>query len=199
MIDFSPLEARSKKTALELYPFLMDIDGVDEFRHPDKDAVLKYMLLAYHPKSFMVERYTEVNKRKEEAALLAGLSKSRPKDERLMEMLFEHTLEDFVKVLNAFLIHVNSRLWSMVTANEYVFWEYQEKLISPLSIEIGKDKDALTAAGIKGKLMEEMEKINDRLDRFYHRLYMDDTKLITRSTKKKGITLESIAGGVHKV
>lgn len=87
----------------------------------------------------------------------------------------------------------------MIVANECTFNEYQMKLITPLSIDIGKDKEALTAATIKGKLMEDMDNINSRLDAYYNRFYMGDEKLVTAGTKRKGITPESIANHVSQV
>lgn len=199
MIDFDPLLSKPKKPILELYPFLMEVQDMATFEHPDKDKVLHYMLLAYHPKSPMIEKYTFVAQRKEKAAEYAGF-KITPRDTRIRDILFDHSDEKFVSILHQFLIFVNNRLWSMIVANEYTFLEYQQKLITPLSIEVGKDKDALTAATIKGKLMEDMDKINSRLETYYQRFYMGDEKLIIAGTKKKRrITPESFANNVSQV
>lgn len=191
MIDFTPLLSKPKKPIQELYPFLDDVEGIYEFEHHDRERVLHYMLLAYHPDSPMIERFTSVSQRKEKSAEYAGYTSS-DKDGRIKDMLIDHSDPEFLKILHNFLVFINNRVWSMIVSNETTFAEYQLKLITPLAYD-GKDKDMLTAATIKGKLMEQMDEINKRLDTYYQRFYMGDEKLVIVGTKKKGITPESIA------
>jgi len=196
MIDFTPLLSKLDKPIFEVYPFLLEVKGMPLFNHNDRDRILHYMLLAYHPNSPMIEKYTSVTQRKEKSAEYAGFRVTSPRDQRLKEILFDHSDESFLNILHNFLIFVNNRTWSLIVSNETTFQEYQLKLITPL--EMGVEKDVLNAATIKSKLMDEMHKIDERLDTYYHKLYMGDEKLITEGTTRKSITPESVASNVHK-
>jgi len=202
MIDFSPLTTGSKpkKDIIELYPFLEEIQAVADFdieyEGDDRDKMLHYMLLAYHPDSPMIKKYTSVSQRKERSIYYSGWNLSRDIEARKVENLIDLSDETFLSLVHGFLTHINNRTWAMIVLNETTFTEYQKQLLTPL-LAAG-DKNALQAAALKETLLKQIDEIDKRLIGYYDRLYMGDNVLVKEGTKRKGVSPEMIASNVHK-
>lgn len=196
MTDLSILLENPKQSAIKLFPELNEVSGIQDFQHPDKERIYRYMLLAYHPESPLIKKYTSVSQRKDKAAHYAGFDITKPKDSRLLQILYDFSEESFLALVHNFLIYINNRTWSMIVLNENTFREYQMQLLTPL-VAAG-DKNALGAAALKETLLKQIDEIDNRLEGYYHRLYMGDKDLMKEGTKRKGISPEMIAGNVQE-
>lgn len=82
----------------------------------------------------------------------------------------------------------------MIVSNEETFYEYASRMMLPIKTGTKGEKDELSAVAIKSKLSADMDEINDRLDKYYVKLY-DDVDLKNTLLKPR-ITPESMSSGV---
>jgi len=200
-MEFNPI---CKKDILIEYPKLADI------LTDIGDQEIRYLILIYDKNSPLKKYYPNLKKRKELAADIAGfntetdlssiydftIERTIPAvieaDEVIEEERIERIVnEKLIKALSSYLAYQNSRLWAMIVTNEQAFYEYQEKVMS--SVSITDDKDALSAISIKTKLLEAMDAIHKRLEAYYIEFTGDD-KAVEAAIGRKKITAEAIAG-----
>lgn len=187
-MEFNPT---IKKSIITVYPKLKDIVGdVD-------DKYIRYVLLMYDMNSPLRNHYPDLIKRKEFASDLAGYNIEEDSIEDLFEFKTKGEDGQFIpnekllKLIIDYLMYSSSRVWSLIVSNEQFFYECAKRVLVP--VEDDRDKDLLTAVSTKTKLIESMDAINERLQRYYKDLSGGDTDLEEAITKRKRLSPESIA------
>lgn len=168
----------------------------DVFKTND-DRIIMYVVAMYDQFSPLRESYPDLEKRKDAAIELSGFNRANSdviKSVKTLTVTSEDGMAPFDELLDAisaYLIFQSNRLWTLIVTNEQSFYEYQRRIMA----EIGgdADKDALSAVTLKTKLLEAMDDIHRRLDRYYHELTGGDAALAESIAKRKRISPESIA------
>lgn len=184
-MEFDP--TCKKKLSVE-YPKLAKIIDLSD------DKMGRYVLLMYDIKSPIKTLYPDLSKRKDVCADLAGYSPSETEPLKTLTIESEDGMkpyEPLLEMISQYLSYQNSRLWAMIVTNEQSFYEYQRRIMA----EIGgdADKDALSAVTLKTKLLEAMDAIHQRLDRYYYELTGGDKILEEMVAKRRRASPESIA------
>lgn len=179
-----------KGDVIKKVPSLTFIESFVSYGGEHKNKVIKYICYLYDPNSPLKEFFPDMSRRKEQAAILSGfnLDDNRFKDMVIAMMSLKN--EVVVVMIDEFLRFVNNRVWSMIISNEETFYEYQRKLLRNVTAD--RDKDLLQALQIKGKIMEDLDNINERLEKYYLKLYAGDEDLVKTITSRKSITPENI-------
>ena len=174
-----------KASIMNEFPELRHFDEFKEDLSPlSHDKVLKYIFYCYDINSDIVADIQDLSQRKETALQLAGFTKDK-KGEWPGEVKAMITFQNrkVTEIIIAFLVKIlNNRLWTMIVTSEQAFDEYQKLILQPVT---GKDdKDTLAAANTKSKLMEESDLLHDRIEKYYKKLFGDNTDLIETVTQK---------------
>lgn len=133
--------------------------------NPSEDAVIKYVILLYDSKSPLRLKIPLLFDRKKECAELAGLS--------VKDNIFDLSHPKIVGYVNTYLKYQQSKVWSILAANEEVLWQYQSELLTPIT-QFKTDKDKLQALEIKSKLMAECDAIIKRIESYEEKLFGDN-------------------------
>lgn len=167
-----------------------EYDRLEEMKeilhHGDANAVAKYIFSVYDPNSPFIKDFPDSRKRKEEAAYFYGIDK--------LEGLQDCSNEPFAKAIHWFLRNfVRSMDWAVIQANTETFWEYQLRLMTPISKnDNSREKDLISAIQVKSKLAEDLSLIADRITKHTKSFYGDDEDMI-KSDNKLRFTSEKIA------
>jgi len=185
--NFNPLV----KSLFKTYPKLKVLISRREQRtETEWEALLRYIIALYDPDSPLVKDNNDLTVRKQAAASVAGFDLL--KDNEYLLPIYTCNDEDFAEVAIEYLKQYgNSRLWIMIQANLQTFWEYSLRLMTPIS-RAEKDKDMVSAVSMKSKMSEDLEIINDRIERCLKKFYMGDSEL-ENVAKIKRVTPENIA------
>jgi hypothetical protein len=211
-IDFSklrfPVHTVPHGTELLLkFPELQAYPEFSEYKEPDRDKVIRYVIYMYDMNSGLILKFPDLKQRKEAALDIAGFERNSNTGKFKKEIYNMVNLEKiFVKedpededskitaesnrifdMAMRYIIEQNNRIWSMVVANEQAFDEYLRLIMEPVSDR--KDKDLLTAAKTKDDLMGICDEINTRLNSYYKLLFGDNEDV---KVKAKRITPETI-------
>lgn len=187
-MEFNPTV---RKNLIVAYPKLKEIVGQVD------DKQLRYVLLMYDVNSPMRNHYPDLAKRKEFSASMAGYNVDTDNVEELFEFKIKNNEKEYVsneqllKLIMDYLMYASSRIWSLIVSNEQFFYECSKRVLVP--VEDDRDKDLLTAVSTKTKLIESMDAINERLQRYYSQLTGGDSQLDDTIAKKKRLSPESIA------
>jgi hypothetical protein len=177
---------------------LGQIKEFQSYPHPDRNRVIRYVVMMYDVKSPLRDTYPDLQLRKEAALDLAGFDKNAKgdyKDEKV-HLIMDMKDEEVNALIFEYLKLQNSRTWMMIVSTEEMFLEYQKLIMEPIKKKDGeKEKDILAAADIKKKLREECNAMDSDLERFYKKLSGDDLQVEEVIVKKKRSTPESIAKG----
>jgi hypothetical protein len=138
----------------------------------DKDKLIRYIIYMYDKSSPLVKRYNNLDRRKQEAAHLAGYTQDDPS----LKTYKDFQDQEFSDMVVDFLIYQNNYTWTMLVSNEQTFYEFQKTLLQESSM-IRNDKDKINAIASKSKLMEESDKIVERINSYYKQVFVED-KLI---------------------
>lgn len=159
------------------------------------EKLLRYIIALYDPGSPIVRRNRDLVVRKHHAAAFAGYDPV--KDAGYMQTLY--SLKDaglrgaVVKFLTTFSF---PREWFMLQANLQTYYEYGERMMEPIVKQDGeKEKDELAAISIKSKLSQDMEVLNDRIEKGYRKIFGDETDKLMDKTPAR-TSVESMAGTV---
>ena len=187
IMEFNPL---MKGKILDKYPKLKDLMGEAE------DKVVRYILLMYDLNSPLRHHYPELFKRKQFAADLAGYNLDKDDvvglfDFRVKTEDGHEPDEELIRVTMNYLKYQNNMVWVMIVSNEQAFFEYNKRVMMP--VDGNKDKDILQAVEIKTKIMQSMDDIYQRLQKYGRDLTGGDDKLEEVLTKKKRLRPEEIA------
>jgi hypothetical protein len=178
--DYSKMEFNPMAKGLfKQYPNLGAILKTDD------DKLARFVLLLYDKDCPLHREYPDVERRKVQAAQLSGIGDN-------VEKYFTFTMPgpdgdiQFDLLLNAvtnFLQYKNSRLWSLIVVNTEAFFEYQRRIMAQVGGEV--DKDALSAVTLKTKLLEAIDQIHRRLERYYEEMTGGDKNLEGVITNKR--------------
>ena len=171
--------------------FFVDlIESFVRYEGEYKNKVIKYICYLYDPNSPLKEFFPICldAKSRRLSSPVFNLDDNRFKDMVIAMMSLKN--EVVVVMIDEFLRFVNNRVWSMIVSNEETFYEYQRKLLRNVTAD--RDKDLLQALQIKGKIMEDLDNINERLEKYYLKLYAGDEDLVKTITSRKSITPENI-------
>jgi len=178
------------KNVLSIVPRLELITTFKEYKGQNKDKVIKYICYLYDPNSPLKEFFPDMSRRKEQAAILSGFDLEDNAIKDIVGEMMSLKNKGVVAMIDEFLRFVNSRTWSMIVSNEETFYEYQSKLLRSVTAE--RDKDLLQALQIKGKIMEDLDNINERLEKYYLKLYAGDEDLVKTITTRQSISPENL-------
>ena len=156
-----------KKDLFVVYPRLMTIKNI-------KEKLIRYVIAVYDYNSPIVKEYRDLRIRKQQAAEFAGYNLSSDGD--YLESLFSLKDNDALDCIDRFIKEfINSRLWARIMADEEFYWQTFKRMTKPIEDSTdGRDKANVDAFLSKGKLGEEMEKIELRIDAAYRKLYGDE-------------------------
>lgn len=190
-MEFNPIV---KKDLTIAYPKLKALMGdVD-------DKMLRYVILMYDVHSPLKNHYPELHKRKEHAAALAGYDLMKDDVTHLFDFRVKidddyEPHEELLKITMKYLKYQNNMVWQMIVSNEQAFSEYSRRVMMP--VDGNKDKDILQAVEIKTKIMQSMDDIYQRLQRYTKELSGGDDNLEEMITKRKRLRPEEIAANVQ--
>lgn len=153
----------------------------------------RYIVWLYSKDSPLIREVVDIAARKERALSLTGLDMEGRDPGGLLTELDN---KDVQEAIFRFLKHQDSRLWAMIVTNESVFDQYTRQLLIIGEID-AITKDELQKMQIKGKLMEEMEKINTRLGKYYKEFFGDYQQELL-PLKPKRVTPESVSDNVQR-
>lgn len=158
----------------------------------EDEKLLKYVVALYDPQSPLFKDYPELAIRKQTAALVAGYDVII--DNEYLESLYACNNDEETEVVINFLKIVQNRIWAMIVSIEQTIWEYNLRLLSPISKgESDKDKDLVSAVNMKSKMAEDLGIMNDRLDGYLKKFYGDDRLEEKAEVKQLRFNPQSIA------
>lgn len=159
------------------------------------NKVMKYIACVYDYNSPFVRDYRSLLVRKQEAARFVGYS--LVEDAAILKIIFELDNEIYLRAVDIFLKDfVKNRLWALISGQETLFWEFNVRVLQPIS-GIGKDgkeigeKDTIAAMAAKTALSNNQIDLISQIETGYQSLYGDDVKRFTnRSTSPEQIASE---------
>lgn len=140
-----------------------------------------FIIMCYHKDSEVVY----LNKDKIESRWLAAKAQCG----------YPGGVEELTEYISNFLIAQNEPVWQQYVSCQTLFNEYQRLIIKPLKDDNDDDKN-LKAATLKTKLVDDCDKLIERLSTYLDKIFEKD-KSIIEHVKKKRITVESIASSKH--
>lgn len=185
--SFNPLE----KNLFKVHPKLKAIVyGKDSKTDSEWEKLVKYIIALYDPGSPLIKDNNDLTVRKQAAAQVAGFDLVM--EDNYLLPIYTCNDDEFTEVAMLYLkLFGNTRLWTMIQANLQTFWEYSLRLMTPIS-RAEKDKDLVSAVSMKSKMSEDLEIINDRIERCMKKFYSGDSDLEDKA-KIKRVTPETIA------
>lgn len=181
--QFNPLVEGS---LLGVYPRLSEI--VDpEWRDDSLEAILRYMIMVYDPKSPLVFNERDLNYRKGIAMELAQLDDTIAQ-EAILSSSHSYSSQLIIKFLIRF---VRSKEWAAICAFESSFYESIKEVLEPISGKNSREKldSVQKKAVIKSEIVEDIK----RLDMLYRTFFGEDDELMNKN--KRRLTPEVIANG----
>jgi regulator of sigma D len=178
--DFNKMLIPVGEDGIEKLPLVKQIFGKITKSNVPQILYVAYM---YDKNSPLRTKISSIEERKEEAAELAGISKQD------RNTIFALEDKDLVAMVNAYLRYQSSKIWASMIANEEVLWQYQQELLTPITL-FKNDKDKLSALEIKSKLMNECDAIIKRVEAYEDKLFGD---LTDKKEEIINYTPESIA------
>lgn len=173
------------------YPQLVKIKDVS---NKVDNKLMKYIVCVYDYRSPIVAHNRELKIRKQVAAEFCGYDFIKEDLKYLFNIEADYVLLAIDLFLKSF---IHSRVWYMICCNENIFWEYGQRMLSPVANkdDAGKpmtEKAITEAMALKTKLSEDMASIDERLDAAYKRLYGNESldKFISGATTPERIAFE---------
>lgn len=148
-----------------------------EFSKKEIENIFRYIILVYDPQSTLGKIEKELSKRKEQAAILAGLNLDT------VEEIYSNSHPLVVPLTVGYLkYYAKSKEWAAICAFESTFWESITKLMEPIS---GKDSKAqLESVEKKAKIKAEVDNDIERLEK-YHLKYFGGDEILTEKVRTK--------------
>lgn len=151
---------------------------------------VQYFVLMYDKGSPLIQKYSDLEVRKDKAFEVAGFDKYRSTE--LMESLRQLDNEDDVKLIAQLLKKQADHSLSFLISQEELFYELLNHVMEPINKE-ESDKDKMDALIKKSKLSEEMESISDRIEKYRARYFRGDSDLEKKVRKTFRYSPEGIA------
>lgn len=184
------------KNVPELHPFYVALSTTEgaAINRPDIDKLIRFIMVLYDKKSPAIKQISNIGQRKNEAALVAGYSLTLDAD--LLKNLYEFTDFELQIIALQFLRDQNDMYWSMIVSNEQTFWEYQKALNQSI-VSFKDDKQKMDALNVKSKLMDECDKITERVEGYYLKVF-GDGEAAGKAKQLRSLSPEGIANrGKH--
>lgn len=155
-----------------------NVDLLVSFKHckVDKkywDQAKRYVIYLYDSGSPVRPKSTTLHEAKQFAAELAGFDLE--KDAKFLDRVFKNQDDDVLDMIHDVLRSQKNRKWSIICTFEENFYEFQRRALEETADE--RDKDLLTALEKKGKLLDLMESLDQRLTRLTSEFYEEDEEL----------------------
>lgn len=152
------------------------------------EAVVNTLIAIFDPGSPYVRDIQDHIERKRSAAVDFGVFD--------IEGIVAFSDKAYAEASNWFLrTFVRSMDWAIIQANTETFWEYQLRLMTPISYgEVGasiRDKDVMSAIQVKSKLAEDLSLISERIQRHTRIFYGGDEQIVKAASKS--LSSEQIA------
>lgn len=183
------VEKNLLETIKELRPYHVLLSHQGDPKRADLDKMVRYIMVLYDKRSPIIKQITNIGQRKNEAALVAGYDLKLDAD--LLEGLFDFIDTDLQILALQFLKDQNDMYWSMIVSNEQTFWEYQRALNARVEVFTG-DKQKMDALNIKSKLMDECDRITERVEIYYLKVFGDGEAQV-KAKEARGFTPEQMA------
>lgn len=181
-LRFNPLEENPIR---EVYPDLNDIIRPEILSEPLLDAMIRYVIMLCEPKSIVFLSESDLNKRKDLAAELAGL----PMDVNILDKIFSYDNELVLELTIRYLTRFSkNKEFAALIAMEQVYWEEIKLLLKPID-ESEKDNNVLAAIQKKSAIKNEIDSDLKRIGDYYASFLGEDKDLIA---KKERVRPESI-------
>jgi len=183
---FNPM---AKEKMIVKYPRLYSLieNETWDIKEHNIDALIRYIIAAYDPKSPLLINERDLNFRKTIAADIAGLP---AKDEEYMDSVYSFSHPFLVDMLIKYFMRFSkSKEYAAIVVIENCFWESTKKLLEP--IEGKSSKEQLDAVQKKSALKDELDKDIIRIDKLYKSFFGEDVELEKKGKLK--ITPEDIA------
>lgn len=171
----------------ELAPYAEIITQFDE-PCPDIDNLIRYTMVLYDKKSKLIKSFTNLELRKKEAAVLAGYDLE--KDAVRIATLFDFT-DKYLQAIALYFLEEQNHMWFCnLVSSEQTFYEYQKALMAEAKLVDG-DKDKMATLMLKSKIQDECDKIAERVEVYYTKVYGEGEE--KAKAKTKDFSPESIA------
>lgn len=155
------------------------------------EKLVRYIIALYDPKSPLIKGESNLLRRKELAASIAGFDVD--KEEDLLEIVYDCKYEHVVLMIQNFLRDfVKSMEWAMLVSYESAFWEFQSRLMQPID-RGDKDKDLIKAISDKTKLSKDLKELQEMFEAAKDKFYGNDDVLIKAANKISRYTPEGVA------
>lgn len=158
----------------------------------DIDNLIRYMSVLYDKKSPLIKLHPQLDMRKKEAAILAGynLEDTSPENIQRIESLYAFT-DPVLQAFTLYFLEEQNHMWfCCLVSNEQTFYEYQKALLTEAKLVDG-DKDKMATLMLKSKLQDECDKIAERVETYYTKVYGEGEE--KAKAKSKDFSPEQIA------
>jgi hypothetical protein len=185
-----------KADLLHMFPKLRKIPSFAAYEEADRNYIIRYIILLYDKGTPLIRRYEKLDKRKVEAALIAGFETKKDgsfKDDKI-KLILENKEDKVLEMITQYVASLGDRRYALIVANEHVFYKNLESLFKTASYPDDHKKE-LDALVTQDKILEMNEKIDARLQANYRAMFGEDEDLIEKVTRKGLMTPEKIAGG----
>lgn len=162
------------------FPKLAEILVPEWEEHHNLDAIIRYMIMVYDPKSPLFRDERDLNYRKSLAAELAGMDMN---DETYLIAIYESHLPLFADLVVRYLTRfARSKEWAAICAFEACFWESVRKLMDPITGKTSKEE--LESVQKKAAIKVEIDNDIKRLDEYYRKFFGEDEDLDKKVRKR---------------
>lgn len=161
-----------------------------------RDMVVKYVVLMYSVDTILNQRPPlEVSAKKMKSATIAGFQRGKNGDfsKQVVDKLFRLKSDYVVDMILEFLKLQNNAVWTIICANEQMFYENIRILFD--AVEDDKDKDVITAVKNKNFIRGYCDDIVEGLDNRYKEFFLDNDDVKKKVVNKARYTLENLAKG----
>lgn len=149
---------------------------------------IKYLSLLYGKGSPLIERYSELEKRREKALQLSGLN---TKNKEYLDEVKSLDNDDLVAIVAQMLRKQGEHELSLLLTQEHFMHELTSSMLDTIIAD--DDKDKMMALKRKAELSSMMEDVVGRINKFRSRYFKDDKILEKKVRRISGFYPEAMA------